>query len=54
MKCCMNLYLMILYKVMKFGNHWETLDSKTKILEKMYITIHMTLPPRMTNEVPMK
>ena len=21
-------------KVMKFGNHWETLDSETKILEK--------------------
>ena len=51
----MNPYLMMLYKVMKFESHWETLDSETKIWKKkMYITIHMTLPPRTTNEVPMK
>ena len=51
MKCCMSPYLKRLYKVMKFESHWVTLGSETKIWGKMYITIHITLPPRMTNEV---
>ena len=39
---------------MKFGSHWETLGSETKIGGKTFITIHTTLPPMMTNEVTMK
>ena len=49
----MNPYLMSLYKVGKFGGHYKTLGSETKIWGKTFITIHTALPPRMTNEVSM-